>query len=262
MSSSMPTPPITELLDPTRPNHVILFGDSITEWSFENSPNHTGFGYRLTHYYKDLAQVLNRGVAAYTTTWLKPYFHQILGEIRVKATKPPLLFTIFLGANDAAPPGGPQHVPLDQFEANIREFVDTILNDSVTKGTKILLIAVTPIALPTAKTDSDDSDRDDQVEERRGNEGYKTYMRKKQYAEATMRIAKEYEAKGKDVVGLNAWRDFVNSAMRRGLGEPGTETKVEEYDDDTLAGSGLPTAWEFQEGWFVDGIHLGPQVWS
>lgn len=64
MNLAVPTPAIVDLLDPAFRNTIVLFGDSITEWSFGDDDEGTkGFGYQLERYYMGKAQVLNRGVA-------------------------------------------------------------------------------------------------------------------------------------------------------------------------------------------------------
>ena len=61
MSRGIPKPEIIDLINPAFTNTIVLFGNSITEWSFEKY--NKGFGYRLEQYYSGKAQVLNRGVA-------------------------------------------------------------------------------------------------------------------------------------------------------------------------------------------------------
>ena len=61
MTLGIPTPAIVDLLDPAFRNTIVLFGNSITEWSFDDDTK--GYGYQLGQYYMGKVQVLNRGVA-------------------------------------------------------------------------------------------------------------------------------------------------------------------------------------------------------
>lgn len=106
----------------TSPNmarpQIILFGDSITQFSFDVH----GWGGLLSHAYQRKADVLNRGYSGYNTTWALHGMHKVLPP----GGPAPLLLTIFFGANDAALSNGSasrQHVPLDCFGANLREMV-------------------------------------------------------------------------------------------------------------------------------------------
>lgn len=50
----------------------VLFGDSITQGSFE--PGYNGIGQRLSHVYARKLDVLNRGFAGYNSEWCLPVF--------------------------------------------------------------------------------------------------------------------------------------------------------------------------------------------
>ncbi|KAF2239935.1 SGNH hydrolase [Viridothelium virens] len=265
MSRGIPKPDILDLIIPSSTNTIILFGNSITEWSFEQSNN--GFGYQLEQYYMGKAQVCNRGVAGYTSSWLKEYFKDLMHEIREKTARPPLFFTIMIGANDACTPGMAQHVPLPEFERNIKGYVDEILTNPATEGTRVVLITCPPIGRPAPSQDAlrirgfrPDAIVDEaMVQAFKENMAFQTYLRKKQYAEKIMGIAKEYENATDRVAGLNCWKDFVDKALGKELSKVGTMTKDGEYEENYLPGSGLPAAVEFEQGTFTDGLHLGPQ---
>ena len=44
---------------------LVLFGDSITQWSFSDA----GWGAKLAHWYARKADVINRGLSGYNTVW-------------------------------------------------------------------------------------------------------------------------------------------------------------------------------------------------
>ena len=206
--------------------------------------------------------------ARYNSRWLKDYFQDVMAEIREKARQPPLFFTIMVGANDACSPGMSQHVPLPEFEANIKEYVDKILADPATAETRAVLITCPPIGRPAPSKDAlrirgfepDAAIDEITIETFKENMAFQTYMRKKQYAEKIMEIANEYEKATDRVVGLNCWKDFVDRALGRELSKVGVMTSKDEYEEDHLPGSGLPGAREFEDETFTDGLHLGSKV--
>ena len=204
----------------------------------------------------------------YTSEWLKDYFEDLMAEIQEKAEQPPLFFTIMIGANDSCMPGMAQHVPLPDFERNIKGYIDEILTHPATEGTRVVLITCPPIGQPKPSQaamnmrgfDATTSPDENVIQAFKEGGGFKAYMRKKQYAEKIMEIAKEYEEVTDRVAGLNCWKDLVDNALGKELSVVGTLTGIDEYDDKSLPGSGLPSAPEFEEGTFTDGLHLGIEV--
>jgi len=240
---------------------IILFGDSLTEWSFY-SKHSKGIGDVLTTRYAGRATVENEGRAGYSSTWLLPHFDSLIQRVRQQETQPPLLFTIWLGANDAGLPEYRPYVPLDKFEANLRYFIDTILAEEKMHTTKVVLIAPPPINLPAS--DENDLDLGPEVQAyadaAREMKGYKIYVNKAVYARKVMEIAKSY---GSDrVVGLDYWRAVVNSELKeQELETLDPDVDVDfESNDKRLPGSGLPGSQNFRKGMFTDGLHLGTLV--
>jgi lysophospholipase L1-like esterase len=90
---------------------------------------------------------LNRGFSGYNTDWALPILRQLLPTVQEQqeqASSIPLM-TIFFGANDAALPFSPQHVPLDRFKANTKAMIDMIKNpESKFYNPKMRLILITP----------------------------------------------------------------------------------------------------------------------
>ncbi|KAF7247622.1 hypothetical protein EYD10_06433 [Varanus komodoensis] len=75
---------------------IILFGDSITEFSFQEK----GWGTLLTHRLVRKCDVLNRGLSGYNSRWAKMVLPRLINkEYNSKNT---VAVTIFFGANDAA----------------------------------------------------------------------------------------------------------------------------------------------------------------
>ncbi|KAF2855784.1 SGNH hydrolase [Plenodomus tracheiphilus IPT5] len=226
----------------------VLFGDSLTEWSFDEDTR--GFGLFLREMYEGRVEVVNEGQAGYTSTRLKPNFTRIITRTTSPTAPPTLLFTIFLGANDACIIGDTAYIPWPEFESNMRMFIETILTQDAMPNTKIVLIGPPPINAASADSDIGAKQTAREVEEvnewRKGGQRYKTYVSKKRYAEGMMGIAGEYGETGR-VVGLDFWREMVDALYEE---EGGV------YDEELPPGSGLLGAKCFGEGWFTDGLHL------
>jgi lysophospholipase L1-like esterase len=122
----------------TRPS-IILFGDSITQSGFSggggSSAPSAGWVSLLSSAYARRADVLNRGFSGYNTRHALEVLSSVFvssdtsvqrnanGDDRV------LMVTVFFGANDASLPGDRehcQHVPIDEYEHNMRKIVKTI----------------------------------------------------------------------------------------------------------------------------------------
>ncbi|KAI4623681.1 hypothetical protein J4E80_003493 [Alternaria sp. BMP 0032] len=219
---------------------IVLFGASMTEWSFKEKTQ--GIGWFLENQYQGKARIVNED------------FARIISSATAPEAAPTLLFTIFLGANDACFIGEKEYVPWPTFSANIREFLDTILTEQAMENTKIVLITPPPINGSVVDTGESRSAREIQEinESRKEGPRYKTYMSKKRYADGLMQIAKEYEETGR-VVGLNYWQHMVDAVVA----EEGWQ-----YDEDVPPGCGLLGAKSFPAGWFTDGLHLNVQGYS
>ncbi|PVH96020.1 SGNH hydrolase [Periconia macrospinosa] len=241
---------------------IVLFGDSLTAYSFDDQTR--GFGWYLERMYKDKAEIDNQGFAGYTTSSIKRDFDRLIERITQPDAAPTLFITIFLGANDACFVGKSEYVPLPLFEDNIRSFISTILSKDELSHTKIVLITPPPINVPDPEDEPYDEDEDlgmgplmqaalararpEPKEER----AYRTYMSKKRYADAIMRISKAFDAER--VVGLDYWKALVDAGLKDQGRSGGDE---DAYDEDKLPGCGLHTAKQFREGYFTDGLHLG-----
>jgi len=236
----------------TKLPEFILFGDSLTEWSFDAETR--GFGLFLEKTYKSKAAIVNEGQAGYTSSDLLSDYDRIIRRATAPSAAPTLLFTIFLGANDACFIGHREYVPWPTFESNIRRFVESILTQDALSQSKIVLITPPPIAIALAEPTESLSEKEMETENEnmRKGQGFKTYMSKKRYADGIMQIASEYEETGR-VVGLNFWQKLIDAV----LAEEG-----QSYNEDMPPGCGLLGAIEFGKGWFTDGLHLSYDVLS
>ncbi|OQR80729.1 isoamyl acetate-hydrolyzing esterase [Achlya hypogyna] len=120
---------------------IVTLGDSITQNGA--NPDIMGYQVMLTQDYVRKADVVNRGCSGWTTRDWMPKLPLLTREW---SHKPPALVTIFLGANDAALKPGPdqqQHVPLDEYVANLKQLVHTL--PTAFPGCKILLLTPPPV---------------------------------------------------------------------------------------------------------------------
>ncbi|XP_050871133.1 GDSL esterase/lipase At5g62930 [Lathyrus oleraceus] len=114
--------------------NIVLFGDSITEQSFDN-----GWGSSLANHYSRKADVIVRGYCGYNTRWALFLLDHIFSLVR----KPPVATTIFFGANDAALMGRTnerQHVPIPEYKQNLKKIVKYLKSSSPT----MLIVLITP----------------------------------------------------------------------------------------------------------------------
>lgn len=195
-------------------------------------------------------------------------FAGVMTRIRTQYTVAPLLITIFLGANDAVL-WPTVHVPLEQYTANIRDFVDEILSEPKARGTKILLITTPPINAvkaiwpETLAGTPEDLTESEFEEECRASIGHRTWESKLRYAQAVMNLAQSYQECGESRVNVvDFWAAATNFALETEQRETTRSCKdiVLPLNVNTrLPGCGLPGAKEFPEGVMTDRLHLGDQ---
>ncbi|BFZ06312.1 hypothetical protein BsWGS_09351 [Bradybaena similaris] len=118
---------------------VLLFGDSITQFSFSTEGC---WGSLLSDLLQRRCDVLNRGFSGYNTRWCKVLLPAVLDE---KLAKETVALVIFLGANDSNwyEKNPRQHVPLDEYKLNLKEMVEFSLSQGISREKVIL---VTPPA--------------------------------------------------------------------------------------------------------------------
>jgi isoamyl acetate esterase len=193
---------------------------------------------------------------------LQENFRNIVQRATEPFAAPTLLLTIFLGANDACFVGKGNYVPIEKYEANIRDFVDQVLVEDGMAETKIVLITPPPINIPDEEGDDLDigpaGAAVDKIDPKT-QMGYRTYMSKKKYGDKIMEIAKSYEHTGQ-VIGLNLWEALIDAALKdQGRAD---ESEEERYHEDRLPGCGLKSAKAFKAGYFTDGLHFGPLAYD
>ncbi|OBZ84249.1 Isoamyl acetate-hydrolyzing esterase 1 [Choanephora cucurbitarum] len=126
-------------------NQILLFGDSITQFSF--NPEQKGYGASLANVYARKSDVLNRGFSGYNTDWSLPILRQLLPTKKAQTEESCSiqLMSIFFGANDAALPITGQHVPLDRYKTNLKTMIDLVKDPaSDFYNPKMRLILITP----------------------------------------------------------------------------------------------------------------------
>ena len=186
---------------------IILFGDSITQGSFD--PEKKGFGCYVTHRFARRADVVNRGFSGYTTRWAVPALpHVFVKSDRVK------LVTIFFGANDSCIKelNPRHHVPLHLYGQNIEAIIN-FLNNMYGDELKIILIAPPPIDV--------DARLRFQIE-RYGKEGATGIAQRrnpvtKLYRDIVISIGKKYKIPVLDLFQLFLnepnWKTFLNDGL-------------------------------------------------
>ncbi|KAL2622658.1 hypothetical protein R1flu_002863 [Riccia fluitans] len=166
----------------------ILFGDSITQRSFDIS----GWGASLANRYARKADVILRGYSGYNTRWALFMLDRLFP---IGSSNPPLLVTVFFGANDAALPdrgSKRQHVPLSEYKDNLRRIV---VHLKKVKVKHIVLIAPPPVDEEGRRVYARATygENAEELPER-------TNQQTRLYAEAAESVARETR-----VISLNLW---------------------------------------------------------
>ncbi|KAI0781306.1 SGNH hydrolase [Trametes elegans] len=188
---------------------IMLFGDSLTQGGFESN----GFAAKLAHVYNRKMDVLNRGLSGYNTEWAIPVFEQCFATKPEQPHVPKVrLLVIWFGANDAAPPPKPQHVPLVHFRANLERLLALVRSPDShwhSPDTRVILMTPPPVStLQRARAQRE------KVPPRELDRDFDTTRR---YAEAVVDVGRQqrvpvidlwttlYEAAGKSEEGLEAF---------------------------------------------------------
>uniref|UniRef100_A0A0B7BEA7 Isoamyl acetate-hydrolyzing esterase 1 homolog n=2 Tax=Arion vulgaris TaxID=1028688 RepID=A0A0B7BEA7_9EUPU len=114
---------------------VLLFGDSITQFSFTTEGC---WGSLLSDYLQRRCDVLARGFSGYNTRWCKVILPSILDT---KLAKDTVAMTIFLGVNDSNSYelNPRQHVPLDEYRQNLTEMINFAVSQGINRESIILI---------------------------------------------------------------------------------------------------------------------------
>ena len=135
-------------IQPARYSSILLFGDSITQFSSRiTKPDGPGWSTLLREAYDASADVFLRGFSGYNTRWAK----RILPEIAT-GIPPVSVVVIFFGANDAAKDGFLQHVPLAEYKHNLGAMIRYVREKMVGNPTPVL-ITPPPVSEKWMETD-------------------------------------------------------------------------------------------------------------
>lgn len=131
-----------------RRKKIVLIGDSLLELG--NDPlNSFPLAAALSHAFRRRADVINRAFSGYTSKWIvQNSIYEVYAEIREEMSKiqnrnssesyedvsdmkyakdlPYSMFIILLGSNDSILPGNLHHVPVKEFEHNVKSIVETL----------------------------------------------------------------------------------------------------------------------------------------
>ncbi|GAA5848286.1 hypothetical protein JCM8547_004469 [Rhodosporidiobolus lusitaniae] len=122
-------------------DRIVLLGDSLTELSWADE----GLAASLAALYTRRFEVANKGLSGYTSRWALPCFKEWLPK-KDDPSKTAIL-TLWLGANDSALPGEPQHVPLSDYVANLRTLLSLLRSPTSpyhSPSTSLILITPPP----------------------------------------------------------------------------------------------------------------------
>ncbi|XP_066530310.1 isoamyl acetate-hydrolyzing esterase 1 homolog [Hoplias malabaricus] len=119
---------------------VFLFGDSITQYSFQAG----GWGSEIANRLARKCDVVNRGLSGYNTRWAKLVLPRLLPPSLSNTT--PAAVTLFFGANDYSlqDKNPQQHVPCEEYTDNLKDMVK-YLNSAGVSNDKIIFITPPPL---------------------------------------------------------------------------------------------------------------------
>ncbi|CAO2604928.1 Isoamyl acetate-hydrolyzing esterase 1 homolog [Lemmus lemmus] len=119
---------------------VLLFGDSITQ--VPTAPSAASA--RVNQFYFRKCDVLNRGFSGYNTRWAKIILPRLIRK--ESSMENPVAVTIFFGANDSSLKGEnpKQHVPLEEYGANLRDMVQYLTSVGIPQE-RVILITPPPL---------------------------------------------------------------------------------------------------------------------
>nr|XP_060643557.1 isoamyl acetate-hydrolyzing esterase 1 homolog isoform X1 [Anolis sagrei ordinatus] len=155
---------------------LLLLGDSITEFSFQEN----GWGASLAHRLARKCDVVNRGLSGYNTRWAKIVLPRLV--CKDSNAKNTIAVTIFFGANDCAlkDVNPKQHVPLEEYTSNLRSMVQYLKSVDIGED-KIIL--VTPPPLHEAAWEKECIAKGDKLNRRNSITG--------EYAKACVKVAED-----------------------------------------------------------------------
>ncbi|KAK2746099.1 hypothetical protein FQN57_003439 [Myotisia sp. PD_48] len=171
-------------------DQIILFGDSITEWS-EHQDKGFAFATTLRNAYLRRVDVINRGLSGYDTNQALKILPQIWPPKEVATVR---LMTIFFGANDAELQG-PQFVPLNVYQQNLTTMIQAFELDV---QTKVLLLTPPPI--------------NEYQLDKSPLKGSRSAENTKRYADACRKVGEECGKDSNNVAVVDIWSAFMAKA--------------------------------------------------
>ncbi|KAL1968069.1 hypothetical protein VTN77DRAFT_2199 [Rasamsonia byssochlamydoides] len=192
---------------------IILFGDSITELSSDQS---LGFNLApaLQHEYFRKLQVITRGYGGYNTEHARHILEPILDFETAGNLCKIRLLTIFFGTNDAAW-NDHQFVPLDRYRENLRDMVCLAKG----RGIPVILIGPGPVDEYAPMVQGSASEN---------GEYERTTLRNREYANAACEVAAET-----DVPFIDLWMALLRSeGWEEGAPIPGKKPSKGESEFD------------------------------
>uniref|UniRef100_A0A8B9GA45 Isoamyl acetate-hydrolyzing esterase 1 homolog n=1 Tax=Amazona collaria TaxID=241587 RepID=A0A8B9GA45_9PSIT len=163
---------------------VVLFGDSITEFSFRDN----GWGAYLAERLVRKCDVVNRGLSGYNTRWAKLILPRLMAKSA--GAESTVAVIVFFGANDSALKdlNPKQHVPLEEYAANLKSMIQYLKSVDITEDRIIL---VTPPPLQESAWEKECFAKGDKLNRHNATTG--------EYAQACVQVARDC---GTDVVDL------------------------------------------------------------
>ncbi|KAK2891824.1 hypothetical protein Q8A73_017489 [Channa argus] len=122
---------------------VILFGDSITQFSFQAN----GWGTEIANQLARKCDVVNRGLSGYNSRWAKIVLPRLISSHNSADIA---AVAVFFGANDSAleDKNPQQHVPLQEYLENLKE-INRLLASAGVPADKVIFITPPPIHEPS-----------------------------------------------------------------------------------------------------------------
>ncbi|XP_042292912.1 isoamyl acetate-hydrolyzing esterase 1 homolog isoform X1 [Thunnus albacares] len=123
---------------------VILFGDSITQFSFQAN----GWGSEIANRLARKCDVVNRGLSGYNSRWAKIVLPRLINS-QSSADNNIAAVTVFFGANDCAleDKNPQQHISLQEYSENLKE-ISKLLASAGVSADKVIFITPPPIHEP------------------------------------------------------------------------------------------------------------------
>ncbi|XP_028809981.1 isoamyl acetate-hydrolyzing esterase 1 homolog isoform X2 [Denticeps clupeoides] len=120
---------------------VVLFGDSITQFSFQAH----GWGSEIANRLARKCDVVNRGLSGYNTRWARIVLPRIIPS-QCGANPHIAAVTVFFGANDCSleDKNPQQHISIQEYRENLKEITQYLASVGVSND-KVIFITPPPL---------------------------------------------------------------------------------------------------------------------